>query len=243
MEFIVALMSPEYQCYHLTCSSADVGHTGCTRDRTYLIFRYIQLTECLFDPQDLYLMISQEIQSKVRTEPKDYMIATREEITMETLATCRLRQIMARPFGTNLTYLLNEREKRVLDYGCRMYQENFGQSAYSDPNLAIFLGDNPEWGLTWSATSNRIPTFRMNAGKMFFPFFGRWMCHSEKLATFGFPVRQHLAESMGTPVLPIKDERRAAGLAGNAMILPTVAIVQMIALVCFASKEATGTIY
>ena len=78
---------------------------------------------------------------------------------------------------------------------------------------------------------------------MYFPFFQRWMCHSEKLATFGFPVRQHLAEMMGTPILPIKDERRAAGLAGNAMVLPTVAIVQLVALACVAAKETTGNKY
>ena len=243
VEFITALMSPEYQHYHLACSASDVGHSGCTRDRTYIIFRHVELTDCLYDPQELYYEVTQEIKSKVSTQPQDYMIATKEEIMMETLATCRLRQVAPRPYGSDLKYLLTDRERRVLDFASRMYMENFRRPASSDPNLAVYLGDNVEWSLTWSATSGRIPTFRMSSGKMYFPFFQRWMCHSEKLATFGFPVRQHLAEMMGTPILPIKDERRAAGLAGNAMVLPTVAIVQLVALACVAAKETTGNKY
>jgi hypothetical protein len=76
----------------------------------------------------------------------------------------------------------------------------------------------------------------MSGGLMWLPHWRRWMCSSEKLATFGFPVRQFIAEAMGTPVLPIRDEKRASDVAGNCMNLSTVTTVEMIGLSCFAKR-------
>ena len=149
------------------------------------------------------------------------------------------RQVL-QPRNMDLRYLLNDREARVLDAACREYETRFHADPYADANFVIFLGDNPEYSYTWSAVTMRIPTLRLNDGKLYFPFFRRWMVASERLACLGFPVRTRLSEAMGVPPLLIRDERRASQLAGNCMMLPCVAIAQRIGLACVASKQNTG---
>ena len=243
VQIIKDLMEPEYQCFHLQCSSADVGHSGAARERTYVIMRHVATTDCLGDPIELYYQISEDLRSRLETEPKDYMIATHEEVVLEAMAVARTRGITYQQDLGNLEHLLTQRESDVLHYACKRYAEVYGQSASTNPNLAIFLGDNSNYSLTWSAKSGRIPTFRMNCGFTYFPYFGRWMCHSEKMACFGFPIRSRLATALGTPCLEIRDERRAAGLAGNTMVLPVVTLVTLVGLTCVADKRSTGSAY
>ncbi len=227
----------------MTCSPADVGHAGVSRDRTYVIMRHVETVDCLHDPMDLYHQIASHISHRIATQPQEYMIATHQEIALEASAVARQRGIIYQPEETDLQYLLNHRERRVLQFACLEYFSRFGKSPQSDPNLAVFLGDNPEWSVTWSAISQRIPSFRLNTGKMYFPYFHRWMCHSEKLAAFGFPVHDDLSSEMGRPSLPIKDERRAASLAGNCMCLPVVTVVTLVALASMAEKRLVGSEY
>ena len=236
-------MEPDYQIYYLRVEPADSGHCGVARSRSYVMMRHVATTDCLYDPITLFQEISEYIQDRVQTQPSDYMIASDEEIALEAQAVARVRQIQFRPGVNDLSYLLNDREKQVLMVACKKYEERFQENPYENRNLAIFLGDNPSFGTTWSGVSNKIPTFRLNNGKMYFPYFRRWMCSSERLAAFGFPIRPAMAESMGVPCLPIRDWRRANALAGNCMVLPCVGIAQMVALCCIASKEATGSVY
>ena len=243
VQTITALMEPEYQCYPMYCSSEDAGHAGAARTRTYIIMRYIAETDCLGDPIELYYKIADCVKSQVATEPKDYMIATQEEIRLEAQSVARSRGIVYNPHRADLEYLLLPRELDVLNFARNKYESTYNRAPDTDPNLAIFLGDNSSYSVTWSAHSHRIPTFRMNAGMMYFPYYGRWMCHAEKLATFGFPVRASLASALGTPTVPVRDERRAASLAGNCMVLPVVTIVTLVALSCVADKKCTGSAY
>lgn len=237
-----SLMYPEYQLYIIKNDCADVGHFGMARTRTYVIMRHVETTDCLYDPFGMYEEIKKYITSRVQTQPSDYMIATPEEVALEAQHVASVRKVQYVPGTMDLTYLLNEREKATLDAGCAMYWKRFSKDTFQDKNLAIFLGDSHTFDITWSAVSKRIPTFRLNTGKMFFPFYKRWMCSSEKLAAFGFPIRG-VATTIGCPPLLIRDWRRANQLAGNCMVLPCIAIVQMIALTCIASKSATGSLY
>ena len=234
------LMEPDYQLYPLLMSAADTGHAGLTRQRWYVILRHVASTDCLFDPFDLYERIRGYISERVQTQPQDYMIASQEEILLEAAQEAIKRRQVLQPRNMDLRYLLNDREARVLDAACREYETRFHADPYADANFVIFLGDNPEYSYTWSAVTMRIPTLRLNDGKLYFPFFRRWMVASERLACLGFPVRTRLSEAMGVPPLLIRDERRASQLAGNCMMLPCVAIAQMIGLACVASKQNTG---
>ena len=239
---IKGLMEPDYQLYPLYVSAADCGHAGVSRDRLYVILRHVSTTDCLYDPLDLYVYIRQYITERA-TQPRDYMIASEEEVQLEAMSEAGKRGIVYVPGEGDLRYLLNEREKNNLQNACQIYWERFQQDPWQDPNLAIFLGDNVGYSLCWSASSGRIPAFRLNSGKTFFPFFRRWMCASERLAALGMPVREEIAQGMGVPKLPVRDIHRANQLAGNCMMLPTVATVQLVALSCVASKQVTGSRY
>ena len=243
VDFLRTLMAKDYQLYCLEVHSEDCGHAGVGRARRYVILRHLATTEALHCPHELYAKIANYISSRIHTRPSDYMLASNEEILLEAQDVAQQRNIVFEPYSTDLHYLLNQRERSVLEAACAMYQERTGRSAESDPNFCVFLGDNPGWSLTTSITSLRIPTFRLNAGKTFFPFHRRWMVSSERLATFGFPVRKEVARSMGLPAVAIRDLRRASLLAGNCMLLPAVAIVQLVALCCIALKQTTGSVY
>ena len=66
--------------------------------------RYIAETDCLGDPIELYYKIADYIRSQVATEPKDYMIATQEEIRLEAQAVARSRGIVYNPYRADLEY-------------------------------------------------------------------------------------------------------------------------------------------
>ncbi|CAJ1375573.1 unnamed protein product [Effrenium voratum] len=155
MGVLESLMEPEYQLYRLQVDCEDVGHAGIARTRTYVIMRHVQTTDCLYDPMDLYEQVREYIMPRARTQPRDYMIATSEEIALEAMSVARSRKLVYRPGLEDLTYLLNEREQGVLDYACAEYRRRFNTDPYMDPNLAVFLGDNPSYALTWSAVSGK----------------------------------------------------------------------------------------
>ena len=133
----------------------------------------------------------------------------------------------------SLHYLLNDRELRGLSYVCRLYKATFGREATKDPDLFVHLGDNPEKYLNWSARSGKIPTFRRTSGKMYHPQSETWLSPRDKLACLGFPVVPQAAVSMGVPVLPVLDNRRAHSIAGNSFHFATASVVQLVALCCY----------
>jgi hypothetical protein len=133
----------------------------------------------------------------------------------------------------DLFYLLTDREKKgVRDYG-KAYKKRFKRKPELDKNLFVYLGDNPTNRLTWSAVSKKIPTLRMSGGKMWNMKARRWLTGREKLSSLGFPVTDDVASTMGVPPLPVRDTKRASSVAGNAMNFSSVAIMQLISLVCF----------
>ena len=129
------------------------------------------------------------------------------------------------------------REKKAVNTLKRKYQKLTGQDPESDKDLFFYLGDNPKNRTTWSATSKRIPTFRVGRGKHWNCAGHRWLTGREKLATLGFPVEPASAEAMGVPVVPVRCTKRAEHLAGNAMHFSNVAVMQLLAMSCFALRS------
>ena len=101
-----------------------------------------------------------------------------------------------------------------------------------DSNLWVYLGDSAAYK-TWSAVSGRLPTYRRSSGLLWSPHYRRWLTGREKLASLGFPVTPAVAMAMGAPMLGVKDTKRAALVAGNAMALSTVGVVELVALCCY----------
>ena len=131
-----------------------------------------------------------------------------------------------------MTALLNEREKGVIKTLQKEHKQRVSRAASRNENLVAYLGDNAE-RRTWSATSGRIPTFRMSGGKHWHFASKRILTGREKLATLGFPVDSETARARGVPVLPVACPKRASAVAGNCMHLGTVAVMQLLGLCCF----------
>ena len=140
----------------------------------------------------------------------------------------------------DLSYLLNAREKQQIRYATKYYKKcTGGKDVSRNKNILLYLGDNFKNRKIWSFRSGKIPTLRMSYGKMWSFHLKRWLVGREKLASLGFPVTQETAESMGAPVVPVMDAKRASAIAGNCMAFPTVGVVQMIVLSCLAPQPLT----
>ena len=140
----------------------------------------------------------------------------------------RRRQIQWKPQETNLGYLLNAREKAVVEQQEKIYFERYGKSMVTDEDMVCFLGDNPKYSLQWSL-HGRLPTYRRNTGLHWIPSRQRWLTGKERLVSLGWPVTP-----MQVPVVPALDVQRAADLAGNSMHFLNTGVQQLIALACFA---------
>ena len=227
---------PSYDFYQLFFTNGDTGHAGCARDRTYVIGSHAEKSSCYFDPEECKGLISAYMRKKVQTVPRDYFIAQQHEVRLEAQQIATRRKIPYKPKETDLSYLLTREELKRLKAYERLYKKEFGLDATSDPDLVVFLSDNPDSGWkTWSATSGRIPTFRRNvkSGLLWSPCYKRFMVAKEKLAAMGWPVTDNMATAMGCNPVPAADIMRAADLAGNAMHFTTVAAAQLVALSCF----------
>ena len=139
--------------------------------------------------------------------------------------------------ASDLTYLLNKREKTAIKTLKKHYLKTTGRDPNKDPNLFIFCGDNPSNRKTWSGSSGRIPTFRKAGGLMWSPFHRRFMCAREKMASLGFPVTPATASAMGTPMMAVRDAKRMSTMAGNAMHFSSIGIVQFVALACYKALD------
>lgn len=136
-----------------------------------------------------------------------------------------------------MRYLLNKREMDGLEHASKVYEARFGKPWTNDADLFIHLGDNPAKYLCWSATSNRVPTFRTGSGFIYNPCREQWLLPKDKLACLGFPVEQQVATAMGVAQIPVADRFRASSIAGNSFHFSTVAVVQMVALACYRLKS------
>ena len=113
------------------------------------------------------------------------------------------------------------------------YKQRWGVDPCMDADLVFFLGDRATYSRIWSAVSGKLPTYRRNPGKYWYPHARRWLLPVDKLASMGLPVTEATADMMGVPVLPVLDPKRASSIQGNAMHFSNIAVVLLLGLTCF----------
>ena len=229
---------PDHVPYQTFSEPSDFGFGGLARMRTWVMCAHKDLTTCLHDPYELLEKIKHECQ-KHQTTVSDYLIATKHEIMLESQELAKRRNIPYRQGTSDLTYLLTTREletKQALDV---KYHQKKGVPPESDTQLVYFLGDSASYGASWSATSQRIPTFRRNAssGVFWLPACRRFLTQKERLVAMGWPCCKEVARSLQVPLFGASDVRRASDLLGNAMHYQSAAILQLVALSCFGPNE------
>ena len=74
---------PTYDIFQLFFETADTGHAGAARDRTYLLMSHHDKTSCKFDPMTMKDIIPKRMRQKVQTRPSDYFMATWMEVENE----------------------------------------------------------------------------------------------------------------------------------------------------------------
>ena len=128
------------------------------------------------------------------------------------------------------TYLLTEREKRVVGALNQAYRDMFSKNPDEADDLVYYLGDN-EARRVWSATSGKVPTLRMSGGLTWSVSKKRFMTGREKLGMLGFPITPKTAAAMHVKELPVTDVKRASKIAGNCMHWSSIGVIQLVALV------------
>ncbi|CAE7311369.1 unnamed protein product [Symbiodinium microadriaticum] len=242
MDMVEECHGENYDWYQLMLGPEDTGHSGVSRPRTYVIGNRRESSQCLHDPFELCDRVTSQLRWD-ETQVSDYLVATDHEIVLEAQALCRQRGIRYRELA-DLSYLLTKAEARRLDFYEAEFRIRFKTDPGDDPNLVVFLGDNPEYSLNWSAVSGKVPCFRMNSrsGLYWLPKYRRFLTSKEKLAIMGWPVHHRLADAMGVATVPSIDIGRAAGLAGNAMHVHCVGLAQLIALSNAAAERSCSSI-
>ena len=228
---------PDHDFYQLYSEPANVGFSGIARYRTWVIGAHRARSTCLFDPFDLQNMLTSAFQQNVNAQVEDFLVASEFEIQMEAAALASRRNISYRIGERNLQYLLTRRESECRQQLDQKFLERYGSLPTGSPNLIYFLGDSADY-CTWSAASQKIPTYRMNSKTSLYwvPSQRRWLTAKERLCSMGFPCTHEIAAAMSVPLLGATDVRRAADLCGNSMHFTTCGIMQLISLACFGPK-------
>ncbi|CAJ1331204.1 unnamed protein product, partial [Effrenium voratum] len=222
--------------YSITCIYAttdDVGHSGTSRSRVYLVLVHKSMAKMTRDINQLYSKLAARLRSMVHTRPSDYMVAEPWEVQLEVAALAELRAKQnqrANFLKLPIHSLLSPREQEAIKYSEQLYRSRYGSSPCKDQDLVVHLGDDPRKFLCWSATSRRLPTRRLSSGRFWHMQSKRFMTSKEQLCSFGLPVTPQCALAMGVPILAVTDPKRAAHLAGNAMHFSTVSLILFLTL-------------
>ena len=243
-EFPLALLDlclgDMFWLFPLQASPQDLGFNLVRRDRLYVILVHKHravLTNC---PHHLWRCIVCRL-SGVRTRPAHALVASAAEVRCETLDAARRRGLLS--FGglgglgePRPVDVLNDRERSALEVYRAQYRQRCAGLPEHNPDLFVFLGDNPWARLTWSL-SGALPTLRTNAGFLWSPYAGRWLTCKERLAVMGYPVYEDLAATLGVPLWRPPDGIPLRKLAGNAMHVSCISVVLLVALGCTRASD------
>ncbi|CAE7223901.1 unnamed protein product, partial [Symbiodinium sp. KB8] len=194
---------PDHDFYQMFSEPSDFGYRGLSRFRTWVVGSHREKSTCLHDPFELLENLKSAFSELPGAGVSDFLVASEAELHLEAAALARRRK-KAVPSLKNLSGLLNVREllcKQQLD---DKYLNQRGQHPSRNPNLVYYLGDSAEY-CTWSAKSDKIPTYRLGArsGLYWLPGQGRWLT----------------SKAMDVPVLGATDIQRASDLRSELYLL------------------------
>jgi hypothetical protein len=146
----------------------DQGHTGSSKFRIIIVLQHKKKSRQIYNWLDLYHDVTKQITKYCSTQPMDYLVSSDIEIMRdaEILASTRHKTLRWQNGKPNLFSLLTSRERLAISNVKKMYKKRYKEPAENNPNLFLYLSDSQTKRITWSGSSNRIPTFRTNSGKM-----------------------------------------------------------------------------
>ncbi|CAE7256581.1 unnamed protein product [Symbiodinium microadriaticum] len=89
LEVIQSLLGDMYGIFPLHVDMADVGHSGASRRRLYVILAHKQHCRMLASPTEVYDQVSKRIRAACHTKPSDYLTADTLEVQCEAMEVAR----------------------------------------------------------------------------------------------------------------------------------------------------------
>lgn len=86
-----------YNIFPIYVDPRDVGHSGASRARVYIIMAHKQKVAQRFDCRKMYARISAAMKALVATTPKDYFVADKIDIQLEAARVARVRKRHLKP--------------------------------------------------------------------------------------------------------------------------------------------------
>jgi hypothetical protein len=224
---LVQVNLPNHEVFRLEVSPADCGFGLCARQRSYFLAVSRNKADMVYDWHDVYSMMTQHMQTKTPTTPRDAIQAGDDEINDEGDCLARSRGIV---WTGRWVDLLTQNQHDYLQRYLQEYGSRFGPGCLQDFDACFNLGDNPANRLNWSCCSGRIPTFRLSSSMFWYPALRRPLTTLEKLAVMGWPVYPSLASPDMVPIVPSLQQARH--MLGNAWHLANGSTVMLSALAC-----------
>ena len=97
LDFVDAIYGEHYTLHPLFVQPGDLGHTGAARKRLYVILAHRDQVALIYNCQDMYKKISDQMHQLVTTEPHDYLIASDLDIRLEVERVALRRKVKLRP--------------------------------------------------------------------------------------------------------------------------------------------------
>ena len=97
MGMIEYLYGSQYTIHPLAISTADVGHSGTSRDRLYVILAHKDHLKQTCDVQCMLKHATHVLRKVVQTTPQDYLFASAQDKRLEALHVARVRKIQYQP--------------------------------------------------------------------------------------------------------------------------------------------------
>ena len=82
LRVIQDLLADLYDLYPLRLDLADIGHSGCSRERVYVVIASKKL-RMIANPQQLFDKLVPVLRAMRTTQPSDYLTAQQDEVEFE----------------------------------------------------------------------------------------------------------------------------------------------------------------
>ena len=87
------LLGAHYVLIQLFVRPADLGHSGVSRRRTYIYCVHRQRCRHLYDVHEAYALISKAICKVIHTQPRDYLVASPQQVMADAMRVADVRRI------------------------------------------------------------------------------------------------------------------------------------------------------
>ena len=91
------LLEEDYLLIQIFVKPSDIGHSGISRHRTYIYCVHRETCRYLVDVHEAYKVLCKVLKKRVSTKPRDYLVATPQQIQADALRIAQDRKVEFKP--------------------------------------------------------------------------------------------------------------------------------------------------